>query len=301
MSTPYFNEVASHYLKIHHGVWREGYYGNVKRIIEQYLLPIFDGVLMDSVTSELVEQYRNHLRLNGRDGKALSGDWINHIMYTLVTIITISNKHFGTKIMLTKLQQEPVTYATIRPFNDLEQQRFLSAVRGDFYLYYLMRFKTGLRTGEIDGLQWDNINFEARTLTIDTVLVEGKLNAPSQPAMHRTLSLDDTLMLHLREHHNDSDFVFCNKVGKPLDHRNMNKRVWKPTLKDVDLPAVRPSETRHSAAVKWLTSGISPSEVAKRLGYGNERMLQIFYLPYLEDDPTADTDTSLDACSGDEL
>ena len=44
-----------------------------------------------------------------------------------------------------------------------------------------------------------------------------------------------------------SKFVFCNRLGEPLDHNNVTKRVWYPLLEHLKLKKRRPYQTRHSS------------------------------------------------------
>lgn len=77
------------------------------------------------------------------------------------------------------------------------------------------------------------------------------------------------------------EYVFCNNSGKPLDHRNINKRVWQPTLKLLNLPKRRPYETRHTAATLWLAAGENPEWIARQLGHSNTKMLFEIYSQYV--------------------
>ncbi|WP_300321919.1 hypothetical protein [Idiomarina sp.] len=49
----------------------------------------------------------------------------------------------------------------------------LQSVREDFKNYYTVRFFTGMRTAEIDGLQWDAVDFKRRQIIVKRALVRG--------------------------------------------------------------------------------------------------------------------------------
>ncbi len=42
-----------------------------------------------------------------------------------------------------------------------------------------------------------------------------------------------------------SDYVFCNREGKPLDNKNITDRVWSPLLRHLGLKLRRPYQMRH--------------------------------------------------------
>ena len=70
-----------------------------------------------------------------------------------------------------------------------------------------------------------------------------------------------------------SPFVFCARSGEPLNHRNITRRVWYPTLADLELDKRNPYQTRHTAATLWLAAGESPEWIARQLGHANTSML----------------------------
>jgi integrase len=78
-----------------------------------------------------------------------------------------------------------------------------------------------------------------------------------------------------------SEYVFCNRLGEPLDHNNVTKRVWYPLLRRLGLKKRRPYQTRHTAATLFLASGENPEWVAKTLGHSSTEMLFKVYSRYI--------------------
>uniref|UniRef100_UPI001832A664 tyrosine-type recombinase/integrase n=1 Tax=Methylibium sp. TaxID=2067992 RepID=UPI001832A664 len=70
-----------------------------------------------------------------------------------------------------------------------------------------------------------------------------------------------------------SDYVFCNREGKPLDNKNFTDRVWSPLLRHLGLKPRRPYQMRHTAATLWLASGEAPEWIARQLGHTSTEML----------------------------
>ena len=86
-----------------------------------------------------------------------------------------------------------------------QAQTLLDAARGDKYeALYTIALWLGLRQGEILGLRWEDIDFDARTLRVEMALtpVDGKLElaAPKTESSRRTLPLPPALVTTLREH-----------------------------------------------------------------------------------------------------
>lgn len=103
---------------------------------------------------------------------------------------------------------------------------------------------TGLRWGELTGLQWANValkRYPYATITVDPdegalhELSGGlKLGPPKTPASARTVYLPCFLTDLLRDHAADQgypqDFVFTGPRGGLLRRSNFNRRVWQPAV-----------------------------------------------------------------------
>jgi integrase len=61
----------------------------------------------------------------------------------------------------------------VEPFTLAEVQRILATVREDFRDYFTVRFFTGMRTGEVDGLKWKYVDFERRLILVRETVVLG--------------------------------------------------------------------------------------------------------------------------------
>lgn len=75
--------------------------------------------------------------------------------------------------------------------------------------------------------------------------------------------------------------MFCLQNGEPLDYRNVNRRVWHPTLRRLGLKPRNAYQTRHTAATLWLSAGEAPEWIAKQMGHVNTMMLFKVYSRYV--------------------
>jgi integrase len=62
----------------------------------------------------------------------------------------------------------------------------LATVREDFRDYFTVRFFTGMRTGEVDGLKWKYIDFERRLILVRETVVLGDEDTPRPTALNGT-------------------------------------------------------------------------------------------------------------------
>lgn len=105
------------------------------------------------------------------------------------------------------------------------------------------------------------LTFENRQIVVEETLVNGKVETPKTHSSYRVIQISEPVyqaLLHQREETGQYEFVFCNEAGNPLDHRNVTKRVWNPTLTMLGLKRRRPYQTRHTTATLWLAAGENP-------------------------------------------
>ena len=164
----------------------------------------------------------------------------------------------------------------VEPFTLDEVKMIIEKVRPDYRNYFTVRFFTGMRTAEIDGLKWKYIDWDRRQILIRETIVLGEIGETKTDGSVREIIMSQPVYDALsaqakitKEH----DFVFCNRKGLPLDHKNITNRIWYPLLRHLGLRKRRPYQTRHTAATLWLGSGENPEWIARQMGHTTTEML----------------------------
>ena len=160
-----------------------------------------------------------------------------------------------------------------------EFEKFISIVDDKlYYLIFYFLYFTGVRSGEMIALTWNDINFQNKTLTINksfTNKVENKvfdIIDPKTKNSIRTIDLDDDLLELLLEHYanekkiynfNKSMFIFGNvKYISPTTlGRKLKKKKKKAGIKKITIHGFR-----HSHASLLIDLGCNSRKVADRLG-----------------------------------
>jgi integrase len=168
----------------------------------------------------------------------------------------------------------------IAPLTTEQVQTFLEAAKGDrLYALNVVAIGTGMRLGEIFGLQWPDVDLKGRAINVRSTLIEinGKLTLaePKTPKSRRRIDLPqfvvDALTKHrvqsVREGFAKEPWVFCNSTGGPLRRTHFHVNHFKPLLDAADLPAIRFHDLRHTSATLLLAAGVHPKVVQERLGH----------------------------------
>ena len=172
----------------------------------------------------------------------------------------------------------------VEPFTLEEVRLILANVRLDFRAYFTVRFFTGMRTGEVDGLQWKYVDFDRRQILIRETVVDDKLTYTKTDGSQREIQMSQPVydaLLSQRAVTRGEQFVFATRTGTPLKHNNVTKRVWYPLLRYLGLKPRRPYQTRHTAATLWLAAGESPEWIARQMGHTTTEMLFRVYSRYV--------------------
>lgn len=144
---------------------------------------------------------------------------------------------------------------------------------------------TGLRSGEINGLRWDQVSFDGGFIAITRARVRGREVLPKNEYSERdvlmTRPVRDALARQWLRTGSSNGYVFQTSRGRPIETSNFANRDWPTVLARVGLSARRPYQTRHTAATLMLAAGEDPSWIARMLGHANCRMLWQVYSRYI--------------------
>jgi integrase len=276
---PSFSQFAQTWQQESAVAWRRSYQRTVRDIVGKHLEPAFGQRDVGSLSREELLQFRSELaKVKGRKKETLSPRRINAVMNVLGLILNEASDRwkFTTPVYNIKPLRLPKT--DVEPFT-LEQVRLiLERVREDYRDYLLVRFLTGMRTGEADGLKWRYVDFERRQILVRETIVQGIEGEDTKtPGSAREIHMSQIVLEALQRQRARTaslgGYVFCNRAGAPLDHNNFTKRVWYPLLRHLGLKARRPYQMRHTAATLWLAAGENPEWIARQMGHASTEML----------------------------
>jgi integrase len=279
LATPLFRDFANQWYSQHEIEWRRSYRPTVQGALDQHLVPRFGEIEVGCITKEDILNFRSALgKLPGRKNKnGLSAQRINHVMGVLRRVLEDAADRFHFTSPYQRIKPLKLTKSDVEPFTPAEVQQILQTVRKDFQIYLLVRFATGMRTGEIDGLKWRYVDFERRLILVRETVVKGEPDTTKTYESARDIEVTQAVCDALKALYGAtghlSEYVFCNRDGKPLDHNNFTNRVWYPLLRHLNLRRRRPYQTRHTAATLWLSMGESPEWIARQMGHTTTEML----------------------------
>jgi len=284
---PSFKAFSQDWFEENEGQWKKSYIENIRGIIDKYLLPQFGDKNISHISKTDIKKYRGNLAKDSTPGKKISADRTNHVMAVMNQIVTEAADRFDFNNIFNAFKPLKVPKPDIYPMTFSEVNLFLRKIRPDFRDYYLIRFFTAMRTGEIDGLQWQYVDLKRREILIRETVVKCKIETPKNLSSYRTIEMSSPVFEAFSRQYKvtgkTNKFVFCNAEGNVLDHSNVSKRIWHPMLRHLGLKARPAYQSRHTAATLWLSAGENPTWIAMQMGHSNTRMLFERYSRYVKD------------------
>ena len=177
---------------------------------------------------------------------------------------------------------------------------FLQATREDRLgpLWHMLA-TTGLRRGEVLGLQWSDIDFDHGRLALQRQRVSSGYEVcetPTKTGTGRPVGLDPDTIAVLRswkarqasEHlqwgpaWQNSGHIFTREDGAPW-HPDRVQKLFQAAQVGVDVPRIRMHDLRHGWATYALRGGVHPKVVQERLGHANIKITLDTYSHALPD------------------
>ncbi len=261
----YFEDVASHTL--------------APRTILSYEYLTRVHILQDMGHLKLTQIRPDHLQslYTKKLNQGLSHSTVQKIHNFIHTSLQVAYKWGLVLRNIADLAQAPVAEKK-NPIilNMTEINKLLDFVKGSrWYAFYVCAASLGLREGEILALEWDDVDFNKKTVSVNkqTQYLPGKgisVKYPKTKASVRILPLPDVALNALKEHKSfsNSSIVFSTLKGTYFYPRNV-LRHFQTTLGKLDLPKIPFHNLRHSCASYHLAVGTNPKIVQMLLGHSS--------------------------------
>jgi len=138
-------------------------------------------------------------------------------------------------------------------------------------------FLTGLRAGELWGLQWSDINWNAKQIHVKRSIWKNEFQKPKTKNAIRKIDLTDRLVKELRQWKlacpiSKDDLVFPSPEGCRTMHTNVMNRFFYPALRKAGLRQASFHSLRHSNSSFRIQAGQNIKYIQGQLGQASINM-----------------------------
>jgi integrase len=174
---------------------------------------------------------------------------------------------------------------TVRPWTADEARRFLAACKPDpLYVAFVLLLLYGLRRGEVLGLRWQDIDFEAGTIRVEQQLQQvggqmhlgpvktqaGRRKLPLLKVAREALEAQAKTRARYRAEMGSAwpqtDLIFTTRTGRPVGPRNF-VRSFRRICEANDIRLIKLHHVRHTVASLLKVLGVPARDAQVILGH----------------------------------
>ncbi|WP_061777157.1 tyrosine-type recombinase/integrase [Levilactobacillus senmaizukei] len=266
---------TTQFLKMNEAEWRPNYRRNFATAVKNYILPL----LGDRKLGKLTKMEYNYLFIQPQlEHLKPSSVQANHRMFMVIMNAAEENEIIPRNrlkgIRFKKSERR-------KPFSEEDLALFNKQLRLEetpTRLFFQLLETTGMRLSEGLGLEWRDINFTKRTLSIQRTRTPDGFGPTKTPSSVRTISIDEAMILSLHR------FMTAAKAeglksGTGFSQRNVlfefnHVSAYYHFQKVIKSAGIEPGRyvihsLRHTHATILMGAGVSPVDVAARLGHSD--------------------------------
>lgn len=185
------------------------------------------------------------------------------------------------------------------PLQPDEIERLLEAMAGPIRRMIRFAIWTGLRTGELIAIAWEDVDLEKASARIHRNRVAKSWKGPKTKAGERYIDLQDDALEALKDQKAETFLrpaievpvwrsgkasferfrpVWRNPEGEIwIDSKQVRDRAWEPAVRKSGIRYRNPYVTRHTFASLLLSWGANPTYVAAQMGHSDWGMIRKRY------------------------
>lgn len=257
----------------------------------------FKGRTLQSISSIEIQKFLNFLRTDYRtkQGKPVSDKTVRHSYCVLVLIFGFAaEQELILKNPMDKVDCPKLAKKKVNAFTQEQAQLFLNQLDDcplDFRCMMYLLITTGLRRGELLGLQWQDVDFNELTIEVQRNVTYSPdkgiiIDTPKTDNSARVVPLLPFVAALLSEYMRTAPagvagaalmFPGDKDSGSPRAPSALTQRV-KRFMRLHGLPDMSPHDLRHSCATLLINSGADIKSVQEILGHTNASTTLNFYV-----------------------
>jgi integrase len=249
--------------------------------IRLYLNPGLGNYRLTALTVKNVQQFF--------DQRLQEGDSVRKVQVMRTVLSAALTRAVREELIprnVARLVELPEWHAgTVRPWTAEEARQFLAASESDpLHVAFVLLILYGLRRGEVLGLRWQDIDFEAGTISIEQQVqrVGGEMHVGpvKTRAGHRNLpllklarqALEAQAVKQARYRADmgsawpDTDLVFTTRTGRPIEPRNL-VRSFRRICETKHVRLIKVHHIRHTVASLLKALGVPARDAQVILGH----------------------------------
>ena len=247
------------------------------RFIDNLLIPTFGKYEVTNFNKKLLILWVEQTNLTAKAIRTAISPLRNTLIDAMHTGIIDINpfEQVDMRRLLSTKRKE--TNYEIKPFSEEEKNRILESTSGEFKNLIKFGFYSGLRTGEMLALKWENVDLDNKKIYVKHTMFDGYLQPTKTKESTRTIYLLEKALEALedqKKYTTEDGYVFHNpNTGKYWPKTDAVRKQWISLLKSAGIEYRNFYQTRHSFASMLITNNENIHKIAKYLGHKDTTMV----------------------------
>ena len=283
-TVPTVDEYSKLSFELHSKTRKESTQNDYRISYEKHIKPHLGKKRLDAIKPSDISLWQNKVL------ESVSPRRLRNIRAVLSTIIQDAMRDeliMRNPLPLVKLPR--ADKVEIHPFSISEIFTILDKAVGQFKNFYALAFFTGMRSGEMIGLRWEDIDFFRNEISIKRAIKMGVVSTPKTTSSVRDIDIIDSLLPYLREQYkltaHKNSYVFLNDNDEHFyDIKRIRNTHWTRVLKECNFKYRPIYHTRHTFATMMLENNEDILWVSNMLGHTDSTMTLSKYARYVKRD-----------------
>lgn len=275
-------------------------YGVYLTMIEKHILPDLGKIQVSELTNRMLEQY-----FKDKQSQDLSWNTLRLIVFLLKAILQLGEDAGIQPAERLHYHIPKYKKSSTRMIEHDHTERLLHYLEDSdkiFDMGLLISICTGIRVGELCGLQWGDVNWGGGTIRINRTVSRirnpetdnrsknehyPKKEYPSRTIVYvgtpktgtsiREIPLPDFLILKMLRYRRDETCFILTGTVKCMEPRGVQRR-FKNLLRRRSIPEINIHALRHAFASRWIENGFDSKALSEILGHLSVKITMDIYV-----------------------
>jgi integrase len=237
-------------------------------LIKKYLRPFFGLLALDTIKTGVINDWIADVTKQGRHPKTVHNLWKQ---FRAIMNWHADQNDDQRRAWHPSLPEIPVVEQ--RWFTQEEMQLIIGAAKGQYKVLFHLAGFSGLRSGELSGLHYEDIDFVRGVIRVRRSVWKGMEVSTKTKKGYRDVFVDSGTIQMLKEHlgGRTSGRIFETRTGTPLANHNIVRQVLKPICKRLGIAPGGMHAWRHGR-VSHLQANNVPGDFTKnQVGHSSLR------------------------------
>lgn len=243
-----------------------------KQTLDNHLLPAWKNKKLSKLRKPDVIRLKTALQ------ESLSASTSRNILVVATRVLNHGIElEWLSNNVAAQVRKPKVVRREIRILSPAEHRALIAEAKPEYKMLFHLALHSGLRKGELLGLQWDSVDLESGTINVREQYSHGAVTTPKTAAGRRYVPIDRDTTEQLkrwraiaRRPADGIDLVFPSGTGRYQSASNVNSRGFKPALKRAGLPSsIRFHDLRHTYASMAIAAGVPLNDLKVVLGHSS--------------------------------